>query len=1162
MILVVTMLILGCFYPGIVTISPEDFDNSILTVPPWTVDSCPEVSDTCLQSVKEENSCRICNENGNCTVHVVVLLPGSDFYIVNLARAQETLDLAIRNVNELLAKPPFYWDFHWIDDGCSAEKAVGGIVEANEGCNHVMFGPVCDYALASVGRIAKYIGFSGIPLLTPGGFTFDFTVKKRETSDEMYLLVNSGSVDYASYAEFVHLIIDRYNWTKVALMYEKTQQNEVAGDDSCILFEKTLINEIKIIPNFDYIDGDLELMGLNYTDFLQEKVGVNYGIILTCTSQERLRKIAIEAAKLKMMDRGEYIFLNVELYNNSTIPDKPWYKKDDEENNELARKGFEGIYTFLPIKEANFDDVEKQERGFNYLDGIYDGLQMYAQVLQDKIQFENNTPIPNQSVKGCEVVQSMMGRRFQGRDEEIVMNCNAQRVAEYVLLNINSKGVYEVVAKYSTLNKTIRSWNLNRTFPPDTPECGFDLSKCPTYDTVNVLLISLISVIFAGLLLVAVIIYRHLRLKAEIYKRTWKVNYDDIVFVPKERRNSFHSVVLFKGEDDMSIVGDKQLYTTVGYYRSIRVAVKHLQDAKISLSHQNLYELKVMKDLSSDNLVKFYGACLDSPNSPNCILTEYCPRGSLQDILENEEYKLDWTFRISLIMDLVRGMHYMHGTDIKSHGALKSPNCLVDSRFVLKIADFGIHFLRCYAIIDENAQCDSYEYWKRQLWTAPELLRMQNPPVGGTQKGDVYSFAIIMHEIIDKNGVFYVENEMEPKEIIDVVRKGPDGNAGTPLRPTHSTDTCEDEISVLMNKCWAEDPQERPDFGTLKAKLRQMNRKENEMNLLDNLLTRMEQYANNLETQVQDRTRDYLEEKHKCEELLHQLLPKSVAQQLIMGKHVVAETFNSVTIYFSDIVGFTALSAQSTPLQVVDLLNDLYSMFDCIVEQYEVYKVETIGDSYMVVSGLPERNGSKHAFEIARMSLHLLREVEKFKIRHRPETPLKLRIGIHSGPCVAGVVGLKMPRYCLFGDTVNTASRMEQNGLPLRIHVSTATKQILDEVGLFKMELRGEVEMKGKGKVITYWLNGEEEGNRFLCEPVYLPKLQAPPGRPSTPRPRSVYSDSSNSNGHSPSLDLKRALEDMNTIAEQSKPTDGKARGDETEQPLLRITSASFDSNA
>ncbi|XP_029976849.1 atrial natriuretic peptide receptor 1-like [Salarias fasciatus] len=161
-------------------------------------------------------------------------------------------------------------------------------------------------------------------------------------------------------------------------------------------------------------------------------------------------------------------------------------------------------------------------------------------------------------------------------------------------------------------------------------------------------------------------------------------------------------------------------------------------------------------------------------------------------------------------------------------------------------------------------------------------------------------------------------------------------------------------------------------------------------------------------------------------------------------------------------------------LQVVTFLNDLYTCFDTIIDNFDVYKVETIGDAYMVVSGLPERNGTLHGREVAGMALRLLDAVRSFPIQHRANQQLQLRIGIHSGPVCAGVVGLKMPRYCLFGDTVNTASRMESSGQALRIHVSEATRRVLTESSGFRLQLRGEIEVKGKGRMRTYWLLGED----------------------------------------------------------------------------------------
>jgi atrial natriuretic peptide receptor A len=1120
-----------------------NWDSSILQIPPWPVSDCASQNSTnCMDQISQSSPCNwttVCTKEA-CSIKVAVILPNTTFYIVSLQKANETLEKFVTDIKNMSFN--FDFTFEYYNDACKQEFATVHLIPASNGCSNLILGPICDYCLASVSRVAKYIGYNGMPVVTPGGFTFAFSTEKTKCSHEYYMTINTGPTDFRSFGEFFHLIMNRYKWRKIALMYEKDQQNEVGGENTCKFIMESIVEEVKYIDKLDYEDGDLVLLQKGYRYYLEQIVGVKYGLILTCTNSTGLREFAIEAYKMNMMESGEYTVFNFQTYNSFKDPSKPWYDSDDSnERNEMARKAFRSIYTFAPSDEASFANDDKSNRNSIYLDGLYDGMILYANALNESLSKSNRGP------GGYELVKNMMGMKYTGKDGRTVsINCNGQRVASYVLLQMNSSDMYDVVAEYTNLNKTISSWTvewMNGKDPLDTPLCGYDMSLCPKFDTVKILLITLILVLCLGVLIVGIILYRHYKLKKAIYSMAWKVNYDDIVLLPIKPRSSFQSTsslrrgsqTTFFEADGMSVAGDRQLYTTVGFYKAIRVAVKYLQETKIELNREQLIELKVMKDLSHDNLVKFHGACLDIPN---CILSEYCPKGSLQDILENDNVKIDTTFKMSLIMDIVRGMSYLHHSVIKSHGALKSTNCLVDNRFVLKISDFGLHFLRKHSNDVDNNE-ESHSYWERQLWTAPELLRMENPPPEGSQKGDIYSFAIIMHEIIERQGVFHLEEFRTAREKVDAVRKGPDANGGQPLRPSLGEALCEEEVAAMMRKCWSEDAADRPDFSSLKNRLKHIN-KESDGNLLDNLLARMEQYANNLESLVEERTADYLEEKRKCEELLYQLLPKSVAQQLITGDSVIAETFDHVTIHFSDIVGFTALSADSTPLQVVEFLNDLYTCFDSIIENFDVYKVETIGDSYMVVSGLPVRNGNKHAREIARMSLALLKAVKTFKIRHRSEKRLRLRIGIHTGPCVAGVVGLKMPRYCLFGDTVNTASRMETNGCPLRIHISPATKEFLDKFGNFDIERRGEVELKGKGTMVTYWLNGE-------CESTIqsTPQESRPAKFPSTPVP-SARKQMANNNG--------KALNQMNF---QEHPID------EADVPLLSVTSPpEYNSNA
>jgi len=207
-------------------------------------------------------------------------------------------------------------------------------------------------------------------------------------------------------------------------------------------------------------------------------------------------------------------------------------------------------------------------------------------------------------------------------------------------------------------------------------------------------------------------------------------------------------------------------------------------------------------------------------------------------------------------------------------------------------------------------------------------------------------------------------------------------------------------------------------------------------------------------------------ERQKSEKLLLNILPVSIAQRLKDGDKVIADHFESATVLFSDIVGFTAMSEQVTPTELVSRLNRLFSAFDDLAERHGLEKIKTIGDSYMVAGGFPElRDG--HAKDVSAMALDMLEVVEQYNLEM--EQSLNIRIGIHTGPAVAGVIGIKKFSYDVWGDTVNTASRMESCGMPGRIQMSEQAAGLLDDE--FVIEERGTVEVKGKGcSMKTYWL--------------------------------------------------------------------------------------------
>jgi class 3 adenylate cyclase len=230
-------------------------------------------------------------------------------------------------------------------------------------------------------------------------------------------------------------------------------------------------------------------------------------------------------------------------------------------------------------------------------------------------------------------------------------------------------------------------------------------------------------------------------------------------------------------------------------------------------------------------------------------------------------------------------------------------------------------------------------------------------------------------------------------------------------------------------------------------------------------LTTLGNTINSMLDALESSAQKVVAERERAERLLLNILPASIAKRLGQNQDTIADSFEEATVLFADIVNFTNLSSQISPTEIVSLLNEIFSRFDRLLEQYGLEKIKTIGDSYMVVGGLPLIRPD-HAEAVAGFALDMQQQIQEFNAERGQA--FSMRIGINTGPVVAGVIGLKKFIYDLWGDTVNTASRMESHGIPGAIQVSSATYERLKDKYLF--EERGTIDVKGKGEMNTYLL--------------------------------------------------------------------------------------------
>ncbi|XP_061165071.1 atrial natriuretic peptide receptor 1-like [Saccostrea echinata] len=998
-------------------------------------------------------------------INLGVFLSNSTTAPWSIVRTEKALELGQRKLTEMLNGMATFRFFRSMTQITGCTKYDFGALGAEHRYvknTSVFIGPGCSTGVELIGRMAADWN---IPIITPVGINSLFDNKT------FFPTLTRISFTFDMVGQFYLKLFQMYSWKDIAILLDSYYELSKLTNK----FQSTNLLHLFAENGLRATLCDAQVSTFN--NALKAAAKVSRVIVLVC-SHRRIRELMLEAHDLGMTN-GEFVFLFFKTF--SPFLSDQWYVAGDEKRNEIAKKAFNALLVALPnnpespefaifeasvknhsLTKYNYDfDAEKSDVQ-HYIVGYHDAFLIYGKTIKEMIQYGENV------YDGRLVTKRMRNKTFSGlMAGRFRINENGDGERDLSVLDFDAEGRLWTVGVYSgnilrmEAERSIK-WPMDKGPPVNRPRCGFTGEDpiCFPEDRSNLLIV--IAIVFCSIIIIVLavgrMIYRQLKLRVDLQSNWWKIDWEALEMNPERIHSVFgDSKLQIPSENNDDIKENPNL---LKLYKGSAVALTPTTIRNFQPTYETQMELIHLKNVNCVYLTKFYG--LTHKDSGLYIITEACSRGTLKNILQDESFKINKDLQASLICDIIKGCCYLHKCPIGVHGNLNSQNCLIDRRFVLKIDGFGLPSIRS-KILKTDIQ--------DLLYFAPELLRNMLIPV--QQSADVYSFGMIVYEIITRKEPF--EDEMKFCSIEDIIDKIKFPSK-TPFRPGLE-DKPEDENSLLsmMSSCLEENVENRPTFQSIAKESKQMKWGTLGENFLDNLLSRMDEYANNLENAAEEKMHAFLDEKRRSEELLYQVLPRSIARDLIRGNKIEAEAYQCVTIYFSDIVGFTSISAESTPMQVVDLLNDLYTCFDTVIENFDVYKVETIGDAYMVASGLPLRNGNEHVTEIAKMSVAILNNVKEFRIRHLPDISLQARIGIHSGPVCAGVVGKQMPRYCLFGDTVNTASRMESNGEAMKIHVSLATRNLLVSHDSFLLIERGSIAIKGKGKMTTYWLMARKD---------------------------------------------------------------------------------------
>ncbi|XP_055340370.1 atrial natriuretic peptide receptor 1-like [Paramacrobiotus metropolitanus] len=892
---------------------------------------------------------------------------------------------------------------------------------------------------------------------------------------------------------YMQLLLD-YNWTNVFIVWETTSNPIFRGSSEVI--SKALRDRPQMQPVYRSMNaqnGTKEQLISLLEEFRRTS-----RVLLFFGHSNHLRKLLIAAYRLNMTT-SEFVYIGLQpLFHSASIGNFSWRFNDSLDP--IAREAYKNVLLLGAEHLDNQTEVDQMDPIMRewrrqsflkwnltyvepspYLRPAYASIVMLAQVLNETFSANSQFNFRN----GTALADLFLNREFEtkvmraaiGEYGNILVNLSLRftdpetQELRIVLQWDGVKQRYIKVANFSWPNGPPRNRPICG-YTGNDPVCASSESKSVVIGATMGALLALFSLI-AGLMMIDT---RMRKMKTALNDRTWVIDERDLVAGNEanttatlpHRESACYSVMLtLKGK-----------YKRKWHGMEVWTDALHASPIGSQAAHNLLYEtnptfqltIREIKECAHPNINRLLGLYAARGIREHCFIravTTWSARGSIGDVIDSRR-ELDWIFCASFIQNLLNAVQFIHSSAISYHGSLSTRKCLLDQHFTLKLSGFGYHAVAKHVEHPE------------QTWNLPSPPTALSRPwskigtVETAQMDDMSSVGKIMLEILHwQHSDDWLDNsayDMHPKGVLSK-------ETDTHIRRNTALETLPATVSIedLANSCLNIDFTLRPSALSACMEVEEIlgEMKDFSGNVVDKILRRLGTYSEKLEAEVSAKTAQLIHEREKSERLLVQLLPRDLVENLRKGEHVMAEEYESTTVFFSDVMGFDEIVVKCMPIASLEILTHIFKTLDTAIAGFDVYKVETIGDHYMVASGLPVRNGQQHAREICLMASKML---ELFRRSTTLRTlSLWLRGGLHSGTCAAGVVGLNRPRYCLFGDTVNVAARMCSSSESDKVQLSLVTSQILTEnfpdVGF---QSRGMVFVKGRGEMQTFWLQQEE----------------------------------------------------------------------------------------